>query len=249
MTALRRRGIYAKEETETRTTFKISTSSVKAVDLLRILPFLSAIVVYFYYCKPHISKPTPCLATTVAKCLPIIFLTVFVDTTSGRTLDYKFKKYVFFGLIGCCVGDACLVYPEGFIPGMLAFAIGHGFYIKAFAYQDILKLDMDIGTIFPIIMAIVTYGILFPGMSNLMRVLAGVYLTLLCYMVIQATNRMKLLRSVSSFTAFLGAWLFGLSDLALGVAMWVTHFQGDSLVVMTLYYIGQFLIAISVLGF
>jgi uncharacterized membrane protein YhhN len=131
---------------------------------------------------------------------------------------------------------------------MLAFAIGHGFYIKAFGYHHV-KLEKDIGTVIPILTAIAVYCILFSGMSNLMRVLAGLYFSLLCYMVIQATTRMKILKSVSSLTAFLGAWLFGLSDLAIGVTMWLTRFEGDSLLIISLYYIGQFLIAISVLGF
>ncbi|MBL0076163.1 MAG: hypothetical protein IPP41_09620 [Rhodocyclaceae bacterium] len=36
------------------------------------------------------------------------------------------------GLIFGAIGDVCLAIPGAFVAGMLAFAIGHGLYAKAF---------------------------------------------------------------------------------------------------------------------
>ncbi|MBI3096402.1 MAG: lysoplasmalogenase, partial [Rhodocyclales bacterium] len=46
------------------------------------------------------------------------------DTRAGRLIAW--------GLLAGAVGDVCLALPNAFLPGMIAFAVGHGLYVAAF---------------------------------------------------------------------------------------------------------------------
>ena len=48
-----------------------------------------------------------------------------------------------FGLFFGLLGDAFLVYDEFFVLGMIAFGVGHLFYISAFEYGR--KLNIPVG--------------------------------------------------------------------------------------------------------
>lgn len=53
------------------------------------------------------------------------------------------KASIAVGLMLGCIGDACLVFEQTFVLGMVAFAAGHGFYIYARGFRP-LRLGIGI---------------------------------------------------------------------------------------------------------
>lgn len=56
---------------------------------------------------------------------------------------HRYSRRILIGLIFCCIGDACLVFSEYFEIGMIAFGIGHIYYILAFGFKP-LNLPLGI---------------------------------------------------------------------------------------------------------
>merc|ERR1719244_502816 len=65
----------------------------------------------------------------VLKILPTISLFLAVQQAHGT--NNKYPKNIAYGLLASVVGDAALVWDGLFVVGMLAFGLGHFFYIKA----------------------------------------------------------------------------------------------------------------------
>merc|ERR1711911_320120 len=103
---------------------------------VQLLPFFSSVAAFFV-----LLDNTPSIL--IWKCLPVICLLFFVLVNVQSQKDQNnFSRRVFIALIFCCIGDGCLVWDELFIFGMVAFAIGHFFYISAFGFQP---LNLPVG--------------------------------------------------------------------------------------------------------
>lgn len=62
----------------------------------------------------------------VLKCLPTLTCALLLNFKHSRTQRQNCVKY---GLLFSTLGDAALVWPQGFIFGMISFAVGHFYYI------------------------------------------------------------------------------------------------------------------------
>ncbi len=64
----------------------------------------------------------------LAKPWLVLALAAAVWTQAGPGAGRK----IAWGLLAGAAGDVCLALPHAFLPGMIAFAIGHGLYVAAF---------------------------------------------------------------------------------------------------------------------
>ncbi len=56
-------------------------------------------------------------------------LVILVAVFSAKS---TYKTHIVLGLVFCLIGDVALLFPEGFILGLIAFLIGHIIFLKAF---------------------------------------------------------------------------------------------------------------------
>lgn len=96
--------------------------------MLKLIPFIASIVLYFTLFLPeHI----PSLWSTIVKCLPILSLALFTRLHEDFADKTKLNRTILLGLLFSCVGDACLVWPEYFLHGIVAFGVAQVIFIRA----------------------------------------------------------------------------------------------------------------------
>lgn len=107
---------------------------------MNFFPFIASIVLYFTLFPPeHI----PSLWSTYVKCLPILSLALFTTLHEGYANKSKINRKILLGLLFSCVGDACLVWPDYFIHGIMAFAVAQIIFIITAGLEPInLKLGL-----------------------------------------------------------------------------------------------------------
>ncbi len=70
---------------------------------------------------------------------------LFNNFTASPVSRYTFSRRILIGLIFSCLGDGLLVWREFFLHGMLAFGVGHIFFISAFGFQPLnLRLGIPL---------------------------------------------------------------------------------------------------------
>lgn len=117
-----------------------------------MIPFIASIGLYFTLLFPeHI----PSFWSTVVKCLPILSLAMFTTLHEDFADRSKVNRKITVGLLFSCVGDACLVWPEYFLHGIVAFSVAQIIFISAAGLERIImKLGLvlipyaNIGKIF-----------------------------------------------------------------------------------------------------
>lgn len=173
------------------------------------------------------------------KVIPMLLIIAYgwLHMAEGRT---RTQYILLTGLFFCVLGDALLVW--WFVPGLLAFLIGHVFYLIAFLRCwrfSWLRLVM--------LLPITGYGLLIGTEITSAMKLAGntaligpvlVYLTVISFMAwsaIMTGNRL----------AAIGSILFVISDSILAWNKFVADVPSSGVYIMTTYYAAQFLIASS----
>lgn len=108
--------------------------------MLKLIPFIASVVLYFTLFLPeHI----PSLLSTIVKCLPILSLALFTTLHEGFANKSKLNRKILLGLLFSCVGDACLVWPEYFLHGVIAFGVAQIIFIDAAGLEPLnLKLGL-----------------------------------------------------------------------------------------------------------
>ncbi|XP_019869562.1 lysoplasmalogenase-like protein TMEM86A [Aethina tumida] len=218
------------------------TEVVKSVGP-KLVPFFKTTAIYFVM---FISTEKPSIFSTVIKCLPIWSLMLFV-LLHGLSLgdQHKYSRRILIGLLFCSIGDACLIWPGYFEPGMLSFAVGHVYYVLAFGFRP---LNMKIGA-FLCVLAAISLALLIPGLEGVLKVGVPIYTMIITVMVWRGIARAQFLENewtFSSICSCLGAILFALSDLILGLDMFSSKVEHSQALVMSTYYAAQLGIALSV---
>ena len=154
-------------------------------------------------------------------------------------------------LLFCWVGDFMIMFASRdeiyFILGLIAFLIGHLFYIftfKQLVWQQPSTLlpTQRARYLFPIVLTgtgLIT--ILYPGLGSL-RIPVIIYAVVLMIMVSFALLRMSRTTSASFLWAFIGAVLFMVSDSLLAINKFYTSFEMAHLYIMITYIAAQLLI-------
>lgn len=151
-------------------------------------------------------------------------------------------RRIAWGLIAGAAGDVCLALPHAFLPGMIAFAIGHGLYVAAFlkwnrtpALVLLAPVSLYAGT---------GLWLMLPGSGALMIPLL-VYVTIIGAMIWRAAacaldpREDILLR----WGPLAGALLFAFSDTLIGIHRFAQPLPGAAFPIILTYWAAQALFA------
>ncbi|TRY72300.1 hypothetical protein TCAL_11264 [Tigriopus californicus] len=204
----------------------------------RLLPFLTC--QFLYWGPLYFSNTKPSLSALLVKCLPILSLILYILLRSWPKKESKFIRRILIGLAFSMVGDACLVYRDIFVLGMMAFGIAHFSYIAAFGWED---TKYSIALVVFVIGYAPLFGLILPSISDpVLKCGIPIYALLLLTMCWRALARAQ---TWIGILTGLGAVLFVISDF---VIVWNDFYQpveNQQLIIMSTYYGAQLLITLS----
>lgn len=149
------------------------------------------------------------------------------------------------GLLFSLAGDIWLMLPGNyFLAGLISFLIAHVCYIFAFASQP-----LPFNALWPFI-PLAIFGVIFlrylwPALAE-MKWPVMIYLTVIVGMTALAVSGGAAWRTPSALLAAVGALFFMASDAVLAVERFRQPFRWAKAVVLSTYFLGQTLIALSV---
>lgn len=168
--------------------------------------------------------------------------------TSGWLIQYY--TVILIALILCLIGDVCLIFQDSkkmFVAGLAAFLSGHIAYIAAF-YEHI---RVDAGAwgalmVFTVFGTLV-YGWIRPNLGTL-KIPVVVYILVITAMVTCAVSLFSnpALISTGRYLVLAGALSFYASDILVARDRFVMNAYINRLIGLALYFLGQFLFALSV---
>ncbi len=178
----------------------------------------------------------------ILKALPVTCLAVWVLITARD----RYASFILAGLIFSLAGDVLLeISDDLFVPGLVAFLIGHVCYIAAFASAT--RRLRPIRLLIFAAWGSIAYVILLPNLGGMALPVAA-YVIVICAMMWRASARVgesAPLRN-DQWAAAIGAILFGLSDTLLALDRFNALLIGPTFTAIVLYWLGQFGIAWSV---
>lgn len=200
------------------------------------------LLVLLVYEKQEKEKPR-LFAKTILSCLFV--LVAFLQPSSVPF----YEKFILIGLIFCLAGDVCLALPGDkiFRSGLIAFLVGHIFYVVGFAYLVPLYHWLIPGAILFWVFSLLVFLWLRPHLKA-MLIPVVVYILVITVMISGAWAVFD--KSASPFPGrtfvFAGAFLFYVSDVFVARNQFVRQQFLNRLVGLPLYYFGQFLLAFSI---
>lgn len=174
-----------------------------------------------------LTKPWPVVALALA-------VWRYAGTGAGRRIAW--------GLLAGAVGDVCLALPHAFLPGMIAFAIGHGLYVVAFLQWNRTAALILLAPVS--IYAGTGLWLMLPGAGALALPLL-LYIIVIAAMIWRAAacalepGEHLLLR----WGPLAGALLFGFSDTLIGIHRFAQPLPGAAFSIILTYWTGQVLFA------
>jgi uncharacterized membrane protein YhhN len=157
--------------------------------------------------------------------------------------------YIFVGLIFCLIGDVCLALQqkEAFMMGLVAFFVGHVFYIFSFTF--LIQIYEWI-TAWLLIIFCISALIFLWLRTHLESLLIPVLLYILAITVMASGAGAVFWKSSFHISGrvfiLLGSLCFYLSDVFVARNKFIKDEYRNRLLGLPLYYIGQFLFAFSV---
>jgi uncharacterized membrane protein YhhN len=151
------------------------------------------------------------------------------------------------GLVFCLIGDVCLALPDRFFKaGLVAFLLGHVFYIVSFAAIIPIGQWLSLGTLLFTVISACVFLWLRPHLGAMVGPVL-VYVLVITIMVSAAwAVYWKTLLPVSGrMLIFIGAVSFYFSDIFVARNQFVKKEFVNRLIGLPLYYAGQFLLAFS----
>lgn len=162
---------------------------------------------------------------------------------TGETTS-TYKTLILIGMIFCLGGDIFLMLPENyFIVGLGSFLIGHLFYVAAFASDTAMALSIWLLPL--LIYGAIVYGILYSHLDK-MRWPVLAYMVAIMLMAYAALMRYFTLETTGAALAAMGALAFVLSDSVLAFNRFKRPFMHARWIVLSTYWLAQWLIALSV---
>ena len=159
----------------------------------------------------------------------------------------NFYLCLFIGLVLCLAGDVFLALPEKFFKaGLIAFLLGHVFYVLGFAALTKTAPWVSPGALFFIILSAVVFFWLRPRLGAMLGPVL-VYIAVITIMVAAAwaVFREPALPASFRWLILTGAVLFYLSDIFVARNKFIKSGFRNRLAGLPLYYLGQFLLAFS----
>lgn len=159
----------------------------------------------------------------------------------GQPGTYRYA--IVTGLTLSLVGDVLLMLkPARFVPGLTAFLFAHLAYLVGFAYAS-QGLHL-IASAIALLTGLIMLRSLWPGLGRL-RLPVTLYVAAIVAMVAAAFSAALEAPSAYRLAAAAGALAFLISDATLGVARFRKPFRAAQALILSSYYLGQSLIALS----
>jgi len=156
------------------------------------------------------------------------------------------KRLVLLALAASLIGDALLLEPSLFLPGLVAFLAAHGFYIAAFS-RGVGFLPSRAALAATAAFAALVLAALWSGVSPDLKAPVAVYVGVISLMAAQAIGRAIALRTGAAAAVAAGAFIFMLSDITIALDKFGNvGWPADQWTLPT-YYLAQGLIAFFVL--
>ncbi|WP_316838862.1 lysoplasmalogenase [Pedobacter gandavensis] len=184
---------------------------------------------------------------------PCIVISLMGMLYVGTGLKGRFHKRLFTGLFFCLLGDVLLMLvwqnPSYFMYGLVAFLLGHIFYISAFYldFRSAQELDKKGARLAIILCAAFSIGFYFylrPHLGD-MKLPVMVYTFVISLMMMMAAFRNKRVNVLSFNLILFGALFFLVSDATLAYNKFVKGFDFAGVLIMATYMIAQYLITMG----
>ncbi|XP_045059437.2 lysoplasmalogenase TMEM86B isoform X2 [Desmodus rotundus] len=194
--------------------------------LVSLTPFFLTCAAYFLLWVPD---DPPSWVGALVKCLPVLSLAGFLRTHSGGDCSTLLQMALLFSALG----DVCLIWPQAFLYGVLAFTQAQLLYTWVFGLRPLRP-----GLLLPVLLV----SLPFSGLL-LSHLQPGMVLPLMAYGLALSTMLWRGL--VRGGRARWGAVLFTISDTVLAWSTFIQPLAHGRLLVMATYYAAQFFIALS----
>jgi len=200
---------------------------------LSIIALLSAIITVYAKVREnnllqYIFKPSTMIA---------IILLAILNVSSPPTF---YQKMIITGLIFSTVGDIFLIDSRRFVQGLMSFLLAHVCFIIAFFSTPNFPT-----AIFYLAYVALFLSILWKRLGNL-KIPVIVYSFALTLMSWFALSRYVELNDHKSLLAFLGSISFVASDSLLAFNKFKSSFPFAEILILSTYFVAQWLIALSV---
>jgi uncharacterized membrane protein YhhN len=160
-----------------------------------------------------------------------------------------YYHYLLIGLIFCLVGDVCLALPQkkAFMGGLVAFLVGHVFYIFAFLSLTPIILWVSTGVFIIFVMSACIFSWLRPHLRS-MLIPVLLYILVITAMESGAwTVFWKSSFQISGRALILvGSFCFYFSDVFVARNKFIKEVYRNRLLGLPIYYAGQFMLAFSI---
>ena len=206
--------------------------------LLSLLAFVTGILhIRAEYRGPHglvyVLKP---LTTVSLLCLALLTL---------YPVSLFYKGAISLGLLFSLAGDIFLMLPtDRFIAGLVSFFLAHICYIAAFAARSGFHVTWWLLLPFALYGAYMI-SLLWPHVGQL-KAPVLVYMLVILVMGWQAAEQWRTMEQITALLALIGAIFFIISDSALALNRFRKPFSGAQALVLSTYYMAQWLIALSI---
>ena len=203
---------------------------------LSILAFLSGI--FCVRAKYRVSKDQLLIFKPLTLLLIISIVLLF------PAIEQKYKIFILLGLLFSLLGDVFLIYPkQHFTKGLIAFLIGHIFYIVAFIVSTGFHYTEWI--YIPIVVVGIIYLKNILPYSGKKTIPIIIYIFIIAIMGWLALERLNSLQTIGALLSAMGAVLFMISDSILALNKFRKQFQSAELIILSTYYTAQWLLALS----
>lgn len=177
---------------------------------------------------------------------PLTTFLIFVIVVSAYpAFENKYAPLVAVGLLFSLVGDVMLMLPSRyFSAGILSFSVTHALYFSAFALAAGIAIVYPLTPLLVAVAAALALFIL-PGVKPSLRIPVLLYILLITIMASQAAGAAVEQQTTRLTTAAAGALLFFISDAILAIDRFKSPFRSARTLVLSTYWLGQWLIAVS----
>lgn len=181
------------------------------------------------------------------KPLPIL-LFLLLAATASPAVGNSYRLLICVGLALSAVGDVMLAWPrDRFVAGLASFLLAHVAYSAAFVMRSGFAATPWV-VIAVALWGVLMLALLWPGVGKSLRPAVVLYVAVILFMLWQAAEVWLAIGDRSSALALVCAIFFCLSDSTLALNKFRRPFAAATVVVMTTYYLAQWLIALSVWG-
>lgn len=176
-----------------------------------------------------------------------LILLLVLELVPGSTSPYVFLIAI--GLAFALAGDVLLMLPnDQFILGIISFALTHVLYLAAFITASGVAILNPLAVPL-VIYAMLTARFLWRGVPSALRTPVLVYVVLITAMAAQAVGAAVESELTALALAAAGALIFLVSDSLLAINRFRVPFRAAQALVLSTYWVAQWLIALSAAQF